>query len=81
MLKRRQEDIKAKGFNLLSQGVTRYQEAEDEEILGYDTVDYSNLVSALDEMSKKNEQSLENARTLVDSNKQEIRKMFQDLLK
>ena len=43
MLKRRQEDIKAKGFNLLSQGVTRYQEAEDEEILGYDTVDYSKM--------------------------------------
>ena len=44
-------------------------------------VDYTSLVEALDAMSKSNDIAVGNARTQANKNNQELRELFQGLLK
>ncbi len=49
--------------------------------VSFETISYSNIVEALDAIAKNNDIAVQNARTQDDNNKQEMRNMFQDLLK
>lgn len=48
--------------------------------VSYDFGSYATMTEALEAMSKNNEQNIASARTQTESNRQEVRKMFQELI-
>ena len=60
---------------------TQYNPANPFLAFSYDTTQYLNMTDALEAMAANNEQNIQTAQNQVESNREEIRKMFQDLLK
>ena len=60
---------------------TTYSNANPFLSISYDTTQYLNMTDALDAMAVANDQNIQNAQSHVESNREQIRKMFQDLIK
>ena len=60
---------------------TTYNNANPFLSISYDNTQYLNMTDALEAMAIANEQNIQNAQNQVESNREQIRKMFQDLIK
>ncbi len=64
-----------------TKATTTYSNANPFLSISYDNTQYLNMTDALDAMAVANDQNIQNAQSHVESNREQIRKMFQDLIK